>query len=134
MKLPLLLGLAALTTAAPLGVALGAPEPKPPPQCFGSEDIVNWTAPGNRVMNLRLRDRSVVQGVLRGPCPSFTTGDTIAFAAKARRICRGSDLQVLAEVSRVRHADAAPIAACGFTGFRKLTDEEIAALPGQARP
>jgi hypothetical protein len=134
MKPLFLLGLVAVATAAPLGVASSAPEPAAPIPCFGSDDIVNWTAPGNRTLNLRLRDGSVIQGVLRGPCPSFNTGDTIAFAAKARRICRGSDLQVIAEVSRVRHADDTQVAACGFTRFRKLSVEELAALPSQSRP
>ena len=134
MKPSLLLTLAVVAVGAPLGAASGAPEPTPPAPCFGSDEIVNWTAPGDRLLNMRLRDGSVIQGKLRGPCPTFSTGDQLGFAARSRKICRGSDLTVIAEVSRVRHADPTPTASCGFVGFKKLTDEEIAALPGKSRP
>lgn len=134
MTPPLLLGLIVIMAGAPLSIAASAPEPAPAPQCFGADEIVNWTAPGDRILNMRLRDGAVMQGTLRGPCPTFSTGDQIGFAARARKICRGSDLTVIAEVSRVRHADDAQTASCGFTSFKRLTAEEIAALPSIARP
>lgn len=134
MKLSLFCGLAVVMACAPLSIAASAPELAPAPQCFGSDEIVNWTAPGDRILNMRLRNGSVVQGKLRGPCPTFSTGDQIGFAARTRKICRGSDLTVIAEVSRVRHADSAQTASCSFLTFKTLTAEEIAALPGIARP
>jgi len=134
MKLSLFFGLAVVMAGAPLSIATSAPEPAPAAQCFASDEIVNWTAPGDRILNMRLRDGSVVQGKLRGPCPPFGTGDQIGFAARARKVCRGADLNVIVEVSRVRRADSADTASCSFQGFKTLTAEEIAALPGVARP
>ncbi|EJL26307.1 hypothetical protein PMI01_04114 [Caulobacter sp. AP07] len=133
MKPLLMLGLIAMTAGAPLSIRSSAPK-LAKAQCFRSADIVNWTAPDQGTLHLRLRDNRVIEATLRGPCPNFDSNDTIGFSARATRVCRGSDLTVVGTVRRVRHADPPYVRSCDASGFRTLSAEETAALPSRARP
>jgi len=133
MKPLLVLGLLTMTAGAPASMASPA-TPLAKPQCFRSADIVNWTAPGDGIIHLRLRDNRVIEATMRGPCPDFERNHTVGFAARATRVCRGSDLTVLGEVRRVRHADPPYVRSCAASGFRTLSVEETAALPRRDRP
>jgi hypothetical protein len=133
MKPLLMLGLVAMTAGAPLSTTSSAPK-LARAQCFRAADIVNWTAPDRGTMHLRLRDNRVIEATMRGPCPDFNSNDTVGFSARATRVCRGSDLRVVGTVRRVRHADPPFTHACDASAFRTLSAEEMAALPGRARP
>jgi hypothetical protein len=121
-------------------VGMGAPtmlpaaDMKPANACFRSQDIVNWVAANDRMMNIRVRQDGVYQLKLRGPCADFARGETVAFSTKGTRVCRGSDLAVIGEVPRVRAADASRGLSCGVVQYRKLSDAEVAALPAKERP
>ena len=129
-KIALAVAAAALiTTAAP--VAAKSPlEPRPASrgQCFWTHQVNGFASNDDRVVNIRVGVRDVYQFEMFGPCPDIDWNQRIALVSRGgSNICTGMDAEVITRT-------AIGPQRCPVRSVRKLTPEEIAALPKRARP
>lgn len=129
--LPLALAAAILAFAGP-AVAKSpleeAPGGKPARQCFRTQQVNNFASSDNRIVNVRVGVRDVYQMEMMGRCPDVDWTTRIAIVSRGGSyICSGLDAEIIAP---------SPIGPqrCAVSKVRKLTPEEIKALPGRARP
>ncbi|MGA0606403.1 DUF6491 family protein [Phenylobacterium sp. VNQ135] len=125
------LGLAALSlTTAPAAVAKSpvADAAKPKRQCFWARQVNNFAAEGDRVVNVRVGVKDIYRMELFGTCPEIDWTQRIAIVSRGgSSICSGldADLIVPSSIGPQR---------CTVRNIRKLTPEEVAALPPKAKP
>jgi hypothetical protein len=120
----LALGASAQPTGAP-------PPPKPKPSCFWSNRIENFAAHDEQNLYLRVGVRDVYQAKLFSTCLDVNWVHHIALVSRSSSlICEGPNLDVDVIVRDI----AAGRQRCPVTSIRKLTPDEVAALPKDARP
>ena len=125
--IPICFGLAgALANAAP---ASAAPSGK---ACFFAHELSSWKEAGDKTVNLRVGIKDVYQLQLLGPCPDLPYAEAIGIETRggSRRICSGLDINLIVP-GNVTHG--AP-RRCMATSLRKLTKEEVSALPPKEKP
>lgn len=126
----------ALAAAATLSVTAAAPaaakSPKEPEatakQCFWASQVNGFASRDNRIVNVRVGVRDVYQFEMLGRCPDVNWSERIALVSRGRSsICSGLDAEIISP---------SPIGPqrCAVRDIRKLTPEEVKALPKGARP
>lgn len=120
---------AALLALSATGAAADdAPKPPPARQCFWTRNADSFAAADNHTLYVRVGVRQVFQFEMFGPCQDIDWNQRIALVSRpGSNICTGMDATVISH---------SPIGAqrCAVRAVRKLTPEEIAALPPRARP
>jgi hypothetical protein len=122
--------LVALTTAG----ASAAPADKPADsgkrnECFWTRFADGFAAPDEHTLYVRVGVRDVYQFEMFAPCQGLDWDQRIALISRAGgTICTGMDADV------VTHETGIGRQRCAVRSVRKLTREEIAALPKRARP
>jgi hypothetical protein len=112
----------------PSGPALAA---KPRPSCFWTNRIENFAAHDERNLYLRVGQRDIYQAKLFASCFDINWVHHIALVSRSSSlICEGPNLDVDVVVRDI----AAGRQRCPVTSIRKLTPDEVAALPADARP
>ncbi len=129
--------LAALVAWAPQALAQAGPRSGAPAgpgrqqdSCFNARFVSNFSAPDDQTVYVRVGVRDVYRLTLFAPC--LNVDWTMAVALKSRSgsdwICRGMDAELI-----VPGQGMGP-QRCPVTAVRKLTPQEVAALPKKARP
>ena len=118
--------LAALLTV-PAAPAVAQPTPRPPQQCFSTRDIRNVASEDDFTVNLRVGMRDVFQAKTASVCPDVGSGPALAYRSYSSRICSETDMTLVTR---------GPFSSrdCPLASLRKLSPEEVAALPKRARP
>ena len=122
------LAFAALMTGALAALPAAAqPRPKAPQQCFSTRDIRNVAAVDDFTVNLRVGVRDVFQAKTASVCPDVGFGPALAYRSYSSRICSETDMTLVTR---------GPFSArdCPLASLRKLSAEEVAALPKRERP
>ena len=118
-------------SAQPPGGAPPPPAPKPRPACFWTSRIQNFAAVDERNLYLRVGNRDIYRAKLFSNCIDISWVHRLALVSRSSSlICEGPNLDVdvvLREVGAGRQR-------CPVTEIRKLTPDEVAALPKLARP
>lgn len=97
-------------------------------QCFWTRNADSFAAADEHTLNVRVGVRDVYQFEMLGPCPDIDWNQRLALVSRGgSTICTGMDAEV------VTHSPIGP-QRCAVRGVRKLTPEEIAALPRRAKP
>ena len=121
---------ASLLTAG-AGLAKTPAEPaaaKPRGQCFWTHQIYNFASDDNRIVNLRVGVKDVYQLEMFGRCQDVDWTQKIAVISRGgSSICTGLDAEIIAPT---------PIGPmrCPVKTVRKLSVDEIKALPKRSRP
>ncbi|WP_332772895.1 DUF6491 family protein [Phenylobacterium sp.] len=117
-------GLAPALAADPAPAA-GA---KPQRQCFSARNVSNFSAVDDRTVNLRVGVKDVYRLDLMGPCHDIDWQHQIGIQSRGSSwICSGLDATIITK---------SPIGPqrCAVRTVRKLSLEEIAALPPKHKP
>ena len=97
-------------------------------QCFWANNVTGFRAVDDRTVNLRVGVREVYRLDLIGPCPDVDWASQIAIQSRGgSSICTGLDAVLIAPTSIGPQR-------CQVRTVRRLTPEEVAALPDAARP
>ena len=128
-KLVLTVLAAALSVAAgPVSSAAKSPVGTKPSACFWTRNADGFAAQGDRVVNVRVGVRDVYRFELMGSCPDIDWSNRIALISHSgSTICTGMDAEIVTRT-------AIGPQRCPVRSTRKLTPEEVAALPKGARP
>lgn len=118
------LAAAVALTAVPV---LAQPTPKPPQQCFSTRDIRNVATVDDFTVNLRVGARAVYEAKTASVCPDVGFGPSLAYRSFSSRICSETDLTL------ITRGPFSP-RECPLASLRKLTPEQVAALPKRSRP
>jgi Family of unknown function (DUF6491) len=126
------LAIAALAVGASAQPQGGAPPPpKPRPSCFWTSRIENFAAVDEQNLYLRVGIHDVYRAKLFSNCFDIDWVHHLALISRGSSlICEGPNLDVDVIVRDV----AAGRQRCAVTDIRKLTPDEVAALPKDARP
>jgi hypothetical protein len=129
---PLAASLAVLALAAAAGpVAHAADAPaaaKPQRQCFWTRNVTSFSAADEKTVNVRVGVKDVYQLQMLGRCPDIDWNHQIALVSRGgSTICSGMDATIVTK---------GPIGPqrCAVKAVRKLSPEEVAALPSRATP
>ena len=131
----------ALTAAAALSLAgwgpvaaksptetAGVTDQKPRKQCFWTHQVTNFASSDNRIVNLRVGVKDVYQLEMFGRCNDVDWTEKIAVVSRGgSNICSGLDAEIIAPSTLGPQR-------CPVRTVRKLTANEIKALPKRARP
>ena len=97
-------------------------------QCFYERNINNFTVPGNRLVYIRVGVADVYRLDLMTDCPEITFRQDLGFSRSASgNICSAVDMQIRFQQNGVRRI-------CQVSDLRKLSPDEVAALPKRDRP
>ena len=97
-------------------------------QCFNVNSISNYAAVDRKTVNLRVGVSDYYQVTMLGVCPDINWAQKVAFQATAgTQVCDGLDLTVHVP------GPTGP-QECAADTIRKLTDDEVAALPKRQKP
>jgi len=131
-KLPL-----ALAAVAALGLSAAAPavakspvEPaaKPKSQCFWANQVNSFASSDNRVVNVRVGVKDIYQFEMFGRCDDVDWNNRIALVTRGGNyICSGMDAEIISPTTIGPQR-------CPVSKIRKLTPDEVKALPKRARP
>ncbi|MDB5432350.1 MAG: hypothetical protein JWP35_3466 [Caulobacter sp.] len=124
--LPVILGCAALAPAAVTSAAPSAESGSPPRACFYPRDIRSFTqAENDTAINLRIGAKDVYQLTLLRDCIDLKWERAIQVTdgGAGVRICDGPGVEVITSKDN-----------CPVSHIRKLSPEEVAALPAKDRP
>lgn len=120
--------LLALGAAGSAAAADSSPA-KPKNQCFWTRMADGFAAADEHTLNVRVGVRDVYQFEMFGPCQGIDWTNRIALVSRpGGQICTGMDAEVIS------HAPGIGRQRCMVRSVKKLTPEEIAALPKRARP
>jgi hypothetical protein len=137
MKLQTALSLAAASLAALSLAASGAAAAKSPleseaakpkRQCFWTNQVNSFASSDDRIVNVRVGVKDVYQFEMFGRCNDVDWSNKIALVSRgSSSICSGMDAEIISP---------SPIGPqrCPVRNVRKLTPEEVKALPKGARP
>lgn len=131
MKLLALTTLIAFCAASPAPAAAAAAETaaaKPQRQCFFTRNVSNFSAVDDQTVNVRVGVKDVYRLDMLGHCPDIDWTQQIALISRGgSSICTGMDATIVVK---------SPIGPqrCAVKTIRKLTPEEVAALPRKAKP
>lgn len=131
----------AVAAALALAVAAGGPvaakspaEPaaaaaKPGGQCFWNHNVENFASNDNRIVNVRVGVKDVYRFEMFAPCQDVDWANHITIVARgSSHICTGMDAELIVPASGLGPQR------CSVRNIRKLTPDEIKALPKHARP
>lgn len=121
--------LALIAAAAALGACSSTKTASNGPrQCFNVNSISNYAAVDRKTVNLRVGVSDYYQVTMLGVCPDINWTQKVAFQATAgSQVCDGLDLTVHVP------GPTGP-QECAADTIRKLTPEEVAALPKGQKP
>ena len=122
---------AALLALACAGSAAAADTPpaKTHNECFWTRNADGFAAPDEHTLYVRVGVRQVWKFEMFGPCPDIDWNQRLALVSRpAGTICTGMDAEV------ITHSPGIGRQRCMVRSVKKLTPEEIAALPKRARP
>ncbi len=109
----------------------GATAPHRANACFYARNVDNFAAENDTTVNLRVGPRQVYQLKLFAPCVDLDFSQRIALRSRgvSSFVCEGhaNDLELFTR-------SAAGPTRCPVTSVRRLSVDEIAALPKHARP
>jgi hypothetical protein len=135
MKRTVTLAAAALMTLTVAGAAPAADktaqsaQPAKSNQCFWTRFADGFAAPDEHTLYVRVGVRDVYQFEMFIPCQGLDWDQRIALISRAgSTICTGMDAEV------VTHETGIGRQRCVVRSVRKLTPEEIAALPRGSKP
>jgi hypothetical protein len=97
-------------------------------QCFWANRVNNFAAADENTLNVRVGMKDVYQFEMLGRCPDIDWSHRIAILSRgSNSICTGLDAEIIAP---------SPIGPqrCAVRTVRKLTPDEIKALPRRAKP
>ena len=126
--------LAALSAAGSAPAQSPAPadklvEPAKANQCFWTRFADGFAAPDEHTLYVRVGVRDVYQFEMFIPCQGMDWDQRIALVSRAgSTICTGMDAEV------ITHETGIGRQRCVVRSVKKLTKEEIAALPKRSRP
>ena len=96
--------------------------------CFRSQDVSSWADVDKTTINLRVGVRDYYQVKLIGPCGDIDWDLKIALRSRGSSfICSGFDAEVIAS------SPLGPLT-CPAGSVRRLTADEVKALPGRQKP
>jgi hypothetical protein len=122
---------AAFSVSAAAEPPAGSPPPKHRPACFWTSRIENFAAADDQNLYLRVGNHDIYRAKLFSNCFDVDWVHRIALVSRGSSlICEGPNLNVDVVVRDV----AAGRQRCPVTEIRKLTPDEVAALPTRARP
>ena len=134
MRLNIVFAAVALASVAvqPAGAqSPAAPDGKAKPaarQCFWANQVNNFAAADEDTVNVRVGMKDVYQFEMLGRCPDIDWSDRIAIVSRgSNSICTGMDAEIIAPSTIGPQR-------CPIRTMRKLTPDEIKALPRRARP
>ena len=105
--------------------------PKPKPSCFWANRVENFAAVDDQNLYLRVGPHDVYQAKLFSTCLDIAWVHHLGLASRCSSlICEGPNLDVDVIVRDVGLGRQR----CPVTNIRKLTPDEVAALPPGARP
>lgn len=123
--------LAALATAAlALAAAPQAAQAKPAPkrQCFHASSVNGFRAADEHTLYINVGVRDVYQFEMFARCPDMNWNERLALVSRGSSwICSGLDAEVISRTPIGRQR-------CPVRSIRKLTSQEVAALPKRLRP
>lgn len=106
----------------------GARPKAAPRQCFWTHEASGFASADNRVVNVRVGVKEVYQFEMFGRCQDVDWSQSIALVSRGSDyICSGLDAEI------VTPSTIGPMR-CPVKNVRKLSPEEIEALPKRARP
>lgn len=122
------IGLMAAGAAAPV-VAKSPVEPGAAKrQCFWNRQVSSFASNDNRIVNLRVGVNDYYQMEMLGRCQDVDWANSIALVSRGSSyICTGLDAEVVTPT-------AIGPQRCAVKTIRKLSPEEVKALPKHARP
>ena len=98
-------------------------------KCFYSRDVTSFAAPDDRNLYIEVNNRDVYHFEMFGPCQDIDWNQRLALVARPGPwICNGMDAEVIS------HATGLGPQRCLVKHMRKLTPQEVAALPKRAKP
>jgi hypothetical protein len=101
---------------------------KPKRECFWTNQVNSFASDDDRVVNVRVGVKDVYQLEMFGRCTDVDWNNRIALVSRgSSHICTGLDAEIISP---------SPIGPqrCPVSKIRKLTPEEVKALPKHARP
>lgn len=121
---------AALVTASP--AAAKSPDeggkPAPARQCFWNREVTNFASSDDRIVNVRVGVKDVYRFEMFGRCGEVDWSQSIALVSRGGGfICSGMDAEIVTPTTLGPQR-------CPVRNIRKLTPDEIKALPKRARP
>ena len=129
MKIPTAAVIAvAAASLALAGAAQAADKPAAKKECFWARNVTSFAAPDDHTVYVRVNVRDVYKFDLLISCPDIDWSQRLALKSTSDSICDGMDAEI---VTRSR---ALGRQRCPIKNMRKLTPEEVAALPKRARP
>ena len=121
----------ALGASAQPPASAGAAPPKPRSSCFWASRIENFAAVDEQNLYLRVGIHDVYQAKLFANCLDINWVHHLALVSRpSSLICEGPNLNVDVVVRDIGVGRQR----CPVTSIRKLTPDEVAALPKDARP
>ena len=118
----------ALGTAASTPALAKSPAPASKQQCFFTRNADGFAAPDEKTLYVRVGVRDVYQFEMFGRCPDIDWNQRLALVSRpGSTICTGMDAEVIS------HSPIGP-QRCPVRSVRKLTPDEVAALPRKSRP
>lgn len=128
------IGLALITACFGLATALGAPASAATDgkACFFANQLSSWKEAGDKTVNLRVGVGDIYQLTLIAPCPDLPYAEAVGIETRggSSTICSGLDVSLVLP----RGVAQAGPQRCMAASLRKLTPEEIRALPRKERP
>jgi hypothetical protein len=119
-----LAGLTATTSAS----GAEADKVSQPRQCFFARNVNGFSAVDDKTVNVRVGVRDVYRLELLGPCPDIDWTWELGLKSRSSTICTGLDADLIVPRNAVGPRT------CPVRTVRKLTPEEVAALPAKYRP
>ena len=118
----------ALAALCAAGAGAAPSQPSRARACFRPADAYSWAPVNDRIVNLKVNLHDVFQLTLLGDCPNIDWSQNIAIRSRgAGWICDPLGAEVIAPGPvGPRH--------CAVQAMRKLTPEEVAALPKGQKP
>src|SRR5476649_2487808 len=126
------IGLALIPVGLGLAAALAGPAAAAGKECFFASQLSSWKEAGDKTVNLRVGVGDVYQLKLIAPCPDLPYAEAVGVETLggSSTICSGLDVSLV-----LPHgvAQAGP-QRCMATSLRKLSPEEVRALPRKEMP
>lgn len=130
MKIHLALAASAAALLALTATAANAADkPASKNECFWARNVTSFAAPDDKTLYVRVGVNQVFRFEMFGSCPEIDWNQRLALVSRGGdNICSGMDAEV------VTHSPGIGRQRCAVRSMRKLTPEEVAALPPKAKP
>jgi len=98
--------------------------------CFLARDLGGWREAKPNHINLRVLNGEYYQAFLYPSCPNIDFNNSITIITRTSdRVCEGDDAELIAPNGIGGRRDS-----CRIDRIRKLTDEEVTAIPKGEKP